>query len=123
MRWENVEVDLQGGQQWSATLAKQPQAEQSPGVIVLHEIFGLTSEILEVAACFAERGYVALAPDLYSGGNRIACLTLAMAESSRGRPGVFTDRLESARQWLAQRPEVDHDRLAVIGFCLGAASR
>jgi len=39
-----------------------------PGVVVLHEIFGLTDDIRRQADRFAEAGYLALAPDLYSWG-------------------------------------------------------
>lgn len=38
-----------------------------PGVVVVHEIWGLTDHIRDVADRFAVEGYVALAPDLYSG--------------------------------------------------------
>lgn len=38
-----------------------------PGVVVIHEIFGLTPWIRQVADRFAERGYLALAPDLFVG--------------------------------------------------------
>jgi carboxymethylenebutenolidase len=90
-----------------------------PGVIVLHEIFGAQPEILDVADRFAERGYGALAPDLFSGGVRLMCLARAMLESSRGRPGAVTAAIEASRAWLAARPDIDAERLAVIGFCMG----
>ena len=88
-------------------------------MIVLHEIFGSRPEILDVADRFAESGYGALAPDLFSGGVRLVCLTRAMLESSRGRPGPFTAAVEASRAWLAARPEIDAGRLAIIGFCMG----
>ena len=87
-----------------------------PGVIVLHEVFGPQPEILDVADRFAERGYAALAPDLFSAGVRLACLTRAMLESSRARPGTITAAIEASRAWLASRPEIDGERLAIIGF-------
>lgn len=90
-----------------------------PGVIVLHEAFGPQPEILDVADRFAERGYAALAPDLFSAGVRLACLARALLESSRGRPGKITAAVEASRAWLAARPEIDGERLAIIGFCMG----
>lgn len=48
-----------------------------PAVVVVHEIWGVVPHIEEVARRFAERGYVALAPDLYTGE-----LREAMAPSS-----------------------------------------
>src|ERR1039458_9644703 len=90
-----------------------------PGVIVLHEVFGPQPEILDVADRFAERGYAALAPDLFSAGVRLACLTRAMLESSRARPGTIRGAADAGRAWLASRPEIDGERLAIIGFCMG----
>ena len=43
-----------------------------PAVIVVHEIWGAVPHIEEVARRFAEQGYVALAPDLYTGALREA---------------------------------------------------
>ena len=37
-----------------------------PGVVVLHELLGVTADIRGTADRFAARGYVALAPDLFS---------------------------------------------------------
>jgi carboxymethylenebutenolidase len=41
-------------------------AKKLPGIIILHEVWGLNSQIEEVAKRFAKEGYVALAPDLFS---------------------------------------------------------
>ena len=45
-----------------------------PGVVVVHEIFGLTGDIRKQADRFARNGYLALAPDLYAWGNTARCL-------------------------------------------------
>jgi len=117
----DVNIPLAAGGEMSGALAlpDTPSASPWPGVIVLHEIFGPQPEILEVADRFAARGYAALAPDLFSLGVRLACLTRAMLESSSGRPGRTTAAIESCRAWLAARPDVDPERLAIIGFCMG----
>jgi carboxymethylenebutenolidase len=88
-------------------------------VIVVHEIFGSQPEILEVADRFAARGYGALAPDLFSAGMRVACLTRAMVELAKGGGGKTVEAIEDSRAWLAARPEIDEQRMAVIGFCMG----
>ena len=90
-----------------------------PGVIVLHEIFGEQPEILAVADRFAERGYGALAPDLFSSGIRLACLARAMMEVGGRGNGTTAQAIEDCRAWLASREEIDGERLAVIGFCMG----
>ena len=94
--------------------------EPRPGVLVLHELFGLTDDIRRIARRFAEHGYVALAPDLYSVDRapRPICMrrTMQALGAGGGRP---LDDIEAARGWLADRPEVDASRLAVAGFCMG----
>lgn len=90
-----------------------------PGVLVLHEIFGLNEDIRRLAGRVAALGYVALAPDLYdTGGPKPLCVLRTLLAASRGEGPAFAD-LDAARAWLAARPEVDGTRLAVVGFCLG----
>src|SRR5258706_4571298 len=44
-----------------------PGAAAGPGVVVLHEWWGLTEPIRQACDRLAEAGFVALAPDLYRG--------------------------------------------------------
>jgi carboxymethylenebutenolidase len=90
-----------------------------PGVVVLHESFGLNDDIRRIARRFADEGYVALAPDLYSHGSRIACLTRVMVDMLRANVGREVADIHAARHALAERPDVDSDRIAVAGFCQG----
>ena len=117
----DVKIPLAGGGELDGTLSLPggQAVGQLPGVIVVHEIFGPQPEILEVAERFAAHGYGALAPDLFSAGLRVGCLTRALVELSRGGAGRTLDAIESSRAWLAARPEIDGQRMAVIGFCLG----
>jgi carboxymethylenebutenolidase len=52
---------------FEAYLAAPALQAKRPGLIVVHEIFGLTSWVRSVADRFAERGYLTLAPDLFTG--------------------------------------------------------
>ncbi|HEV8595194.1 MAG TPA: dienelactone hydrolase family protein [Thermoplasmata archaeon] len=80
-----------------AYLARPPSEESRPGVVVIHEIFGLTPHIEHVARRLAEHGYVAFAPDLFAHG---------------GRP-VSDEELESAMRFLRTiPPEVRRDPAA-----------
>lgn len=49
-----------------AYIASPKTAKRLPGIIILHEVWGLNSQIEEVAKKFAKEGYVVLAPDLFS---------------------------------------------------------
>ena len=78
---------------------------QSPGVIVLHELFGLNDDIRRITGRFAANGYVALAPDLYSVGPRLKpiCIRRTMQALRSGSGRAFED-IEAARDsWLLSR--------------------
>jgi len=117
-----VEIRLSGERPMKALLAMPSGASATgrwPAVIVLYEVFGMTPEMVDVADRFARKGYLALLPDLFSVGPRLVCLARAVVESSSGRPGATTARVEAARRWLCGRSDVDGKRLGVIGFCMG----
>lgn len=88
-----------------------------PGVVVLHEIFGLTDDIKKQADRFAANGYLALAPDLYAWGNRARCLTATLRTLFNGR-GRALDDIQGCRNLLADREDCT-GTVGVIGFCLG----
>jgi carboxymethylenebutenolidase len=89
-----------------------------PGVVVLHEAFGLDPDIRGHADRFAGRGYLALAPDLLSLGRpKLRCLVAAFRAMSR-RSGPAFDVIEAARDAVASRDDCT-GRVGVIGFCMG----
>ena len=90
-----------------------------PGVLVLHESFGLNDDIRRIASRFVEAGYAALAPDLFSHGSRIVCLARLMGDVARGSIDREIADVMAAREIFAARPDVDAARVAVAGFCLG----
>ncbi len=88
-----------------------------PGVVVLHEAFGLNDDIRQQADRLAAAGYLALAPDLYSAGGAARCLRATFRAAMSGRGKAFDD-IETARAWLTGREDCT-GRVGVIGFCLG----
>ena len=50
-----------------------------PGVVVIHEVYGLNYQIREICQRFAAAGYAALAVDLFTDRNRAVCMTRYMA--------------------------------------------
>jgi carboxymethylenebutenolidase len=88
-----------------------------PGVVVLHESFGLNADIRQQADRLAAAGYVALAPDLFSRGGARRCLLATFRALSSGRGKAFDD-IEAARRALAAREDCS-GRVGVIGFCMG----
>jgi carboxymethylenebutenolidase len=84
-----------------------------PGVVVIHDALGMSTDIRNQADWLASEEYLAVAPNLYYWGRRIRCMisTVRLGE----RP--LSD-LDATRRWLA-----GHDRctskIGVIGFCMG----
>ena len=103
-------------------LAPAVGPEVAPGVVVIHEIFGLNENIRSIADRFSGDGYSALAVDLFSGGMRPLCL-LRIFYGLLLRPfanGTLVE-LQDALQFLRDDPGVDPDRVGVIGFCMGGS--
>jgi carboxymethylenebutenolidase len=88
-----------------------------PGVVVLHESFGLNDDIRQQADRLAAAGYLALAPDLFSAGGALRCIRATFAALTRGHGKAFDD-IEAARAWLTGREDCT-GRVGVIGFCMG----
>ena len=108
--------ELRGG----AFLGMPDSSGPHPGVVVIHEAYGLNDNIKRITGRFADSGYAALAVDLFTGRNRAICMARYMTGllvGSVNRYGI--DDLKDALTFLARQPEVDADRIGAIGFCMG----
>ncbi|HKW07714.1 MAG TPA: dienelactone hydrolase family protein [Candidatus Dormibacteraeota bacterium] len=91
-----------------------------PGVVVIHEAYGLNDHIKDVTRRFADAGYAALAVDLFAGRNRALCMARYMAGALGGSVNRYgIDDLKSALTVLAKMKNVDARRLGAVGFCMG----
>lgn len=90
-----------------------------PGVVVIHDAFGLGDDILEQADWLAAAGYVALAPDLYNGRSMVRCIKATFTQLTAQQGPVF-DQMDSARRHLAGRDNCN-GTVGVIGYCMGGA--
>lgn len=86
-----------------------------PGVVVLHEAFGLTDDTRQQADRLAAAGYLALAPDLFSAGGAVRCLRSTFSALLSGEGAAFGD-IEASRALLAARAD-GTGKVGVIGFC------
>jgi carboxymethylenebutenolidase len=98
-------------------LARPDREEPRPGVVMIHEIFGLDDAMRRHAERLAQAGYLTLAVDLFSAGGKFRCLVSTMRALARGHGPTFAD-VDAARQWLAVSPHCT-GKVGVIGFCLG----
>ncbi len=92
-----------------------------PGVLVVHEWWGLNDYARKRARMLAELGYTALALDMYGGG-RIATHP---SDAQKFASAVMKDfpvakaRFDAALEFLKKQPTVDPSRIAAIGYCFG----
>ena len=91
----------------------------APGVVVVHEAFGLNADIRDMADQFAARGFHAIAPDLLSYGATVRCLVTVTRALGKGEGRPFTE-IAAARSWLTDRDDCT-GRIGIAGFCLGGA--
>jgi carboxymethylenebutenolidase len=88
-----------------------------PGVVLVHEAFGINDVMRRQAERFARAGYIAIMPDLFTEGGARKCLTQTFRELTAGTGRSFAD-IESARQLLMARVDCT-GQVGVIGFCMG----
>lgn len=89
-----------------------------PGVIAIHEWWGLDDWVKEQASKLSDQGYVVLAVDLYRG--KVATTPDLAHELMRGLPEDRAARdLHAAFEYLQSQPNVKKDRIGAIGWCMG----
>lgn len=108
-RTEKLAVPSQGRSIDCDVVRPEPGSGSAAAVIVIHEIFGPGAHILDVGRRFADRGYVAVAPNLFSGelqqiltpGN----IALAMQSFAQAPPDLRRDPAKFAAFAASQPPE------------------
>jgi carboxymethylenebutenolidase len=88
-----------------------------PGVVVLHDLAGMTTDLRNQAEWLAAAGYLAVAPDLFRGERRARCMIRMIRETWRREGRSFED-VDAVRGWLGARADCTGS-VGVIGFCLG----
>ena len=88
-----------------------------PGVILLHERYGIDQHTKDLTVKLAQAGFVGLAPDLFHrfSGDRKAVLR-GEQRVDLTDDGALED-LNAAVTYLKNSPYVDGSRLAIIGVC------
>jgi carboxymethylenebutenolidase len=104
-----------------AYVAYPERKDKAPGIIVIHEIFGLTDWEPTVADRLAKNGFVAILPDLLSSKYG---MTPANPDSGRKLVGTLeadgvTADLNATYAYLNGLPAVRKDDIGTIGFCWG----
>ena len=97
------------------------QTGRRPGILVVHEWWGLNENTRAQARRLAEAGYVGFAIDLFGDGkvathpdNAKAFVAEAMQD-----PTAIAARFNAALEQLKRDPHVDTTRIGAIGYCFG----
>jgi carboxymethylenebutenolidase len=119
---DEAEVSFSGGKGEAVDgyLAKPAQGGPHPGLIVIHEAFGLNEHIRDVARRFAAIGYVSLAPDLYTREQLPAepePEEIMRAVQAQSDERAIAD-LRAAVEHLAEQPDAN-GKVGCVGFCSG----
>lgn len=116
-------ITFPSGEKQLAGFLARPEGEGPfPGLVVIHEIFGLDANTKRCAERFAEAGYAALAVDLFSSGNKTVCMFRTMSGllfNSLNHQGIHD--LRASLAYLEGLPGVDSTRVGAVGYCMGGS--
>ncbi len=92
----------------------------APGVVMVHEWWGLNGQIRDQARRLSREDYVVIVPDLYHGKvtsdpEQAHVLTRGLDDAI-----VYAD-LANAVNWLRAEPRVAKKKIGAMGFCMGGA--
>jgi dienelactone hydrolase len=91
-------------------------------VMVMHNGRGMGQHMLDVAQLLAERGYAAIATDMFGGGASADDISASSGRSMQElieAPGRLRARAVAWYERIKARPDIDPQRIAAIGYCFG----
>jgi carboxymethylenebutenolidase len=115
-----------GGDSVRAWVVYPERSTKAPVVVVVHEIFGLSTWVRAVADQLAAEGYIAIAPDFLTGklGGRNPDempIDTAIALIRTLKPEEVQSRIDAAARYGMSLPAA-LPRYGVVGFCWGGST-
>ncbi len=98
-----------------------PDAGAHPGVVMIHDVWGLSDHTRDLARRLAGEGFCVLAIDLYreTGRPRITDPASALAWIRELPDPIVMQTLQEGIDFLAAHPCVGGAKLGITGFCMG----
>jgi dienelactone hydrolase len=96
---------------------------KQPGIVMIHEWWGITPHIHNEAKKFAAQGYTAFIADMY-GDAKTADNPKdagALSSSVMKDPKAMESRFKAAQAELAKQASVNPQRIGAVGYCFGGA--
>ena len=98
----------------------ESRKDRRPGMLVVHEWWGITKHVHNEAQRYAEQGYTAFIVDMFAGKTADNPKDAgALSGSIMRNPAVMQSRFNAARAALAKHPTVDASRIGAAGYCMG----
>jgi dienelactone hydrolase len=120
IKGETVEYSVQGVVMKGYLAYDEHIQGKRPGVLVVHEWWGVNDYVRRRARMLAELGYAALALDMY--GGKVATNPAdaqKFAGEIRDNFDLAKARFMGGLDFLKSQPVVDPTRIAAIGYCFG----
>ncbi len=114
----NTAIPHAAGPEVRAFVARPEGPGPHPAVIMIHEFWGLRPDIIGKAEALAAEGYVVIAPDTFRGGST-GWIPRAIFQTATTDVAQVNADLDAVYAWLAAQPDVQIERVAVMGFCYG----
>lgn len=114
----NTVLPNPSGEAVRAYIARPAGAGPFPAVIMIHEFWGLNADITEKADALADEGYIVVAPDMFR-GSTTGWIPRAIYQVITTPEEDLVADLEAVFAGLANDPQVNIDRVAMLGFCFG----
>ena len=121
--WVTIRTDAQAGDSLRAYVVYPERATRAPVIVVVHEIFGLSTWIRSVADQLAADGFIAIAPDFLTGKIELGPtdtigMQQGMALVRTLDPAVVQRQIDAAAAYAMALPAAAQ-RYGVVGFCWG----
>lgn len=89
-----------------------------PTIIMIHEFYGVNERLISKADLLAEEGYLVIVPDTFR-GSTTAWIPRAIYQVINTKQEDVNADLDSVYAWLESQPDVDINRVGIVGFCYG----
>jgi dienelactone hydrolase len=118
---DSISYEIDGKKYKGFVTYNENQKGKRPGIVVVHEWWGLNNYSRMRAKELAKLGYIALAADVYGNGQTAndPASAQALATPFYNNPSLAKTRLDAAINFLKTYPQTDTSKIAAIGYCFG----
>lgn len=118
MTEETIQVDV-GDREIDVEVYRPDSQQPVPGILYLHELFGLLDGYREDARELAQRGYLVWLPNLFTGGAVQYCVRALVTSAGRNNHGNsdLNNEIDMLLDALKEDPGCN-EKLGMLGMCL-----